>query len=79
LLPALPELDVPDFDPATGEVALTWPSLDGQLYMLQGSGDLVAWKVIGGSEFNPFFGDGSPIEFVDQPGEERYFYRLTRP
>jgi len=78
-LPPLPELDVPDFDPTTGEAALSWPSVAGQLYMLQGSSNLVAWEVIDGSDVNPFFGDGSPIEFVDQPGGERYFYRLTRP
>ena len=78
-LPPLPPLRLVSHSPESGEATVAWPSAEGETYTLQSTADLAAWEVVDGSDFNPFAGDGSEIEFTDTPGTARRFYRLIRP
>ncbi len=78
-LTPLPQLALAAVDSAAGEATITWPSVDGELYMLQGSEDLATWTAVDGSDTAPFQGTGAPLVFVDPRPDARYFYRLTRP
>lgn len=78
-LPPLPQLAITSVNRLANEVTLSWPTTSAELYCLQGSGNLVDWTVLDGSDINPFLGTGSPEVFVDPRSDDRYFYRLIRP
>ncbi len=75
----LPALSITAVDRQAGQVTITWPTMNGGLYCLQGSASLTSWSIVNGSDTNPFVGTGNPIIFVDPRNEDRYFYRLIRP
>ncbi len=79
LPPPLPLPRLVSYDAEEGEATIAWLSVEDESYTLQGSSDLADWQPLDGSDWNPFAGDGSEIEFTDLAEGPRKFYRLIRP
>ena len=64
-----------EIDRATGEVTMTWNSRPGQMFLVEGSSDLVFWRVL---DDNVAAGEGGMTSYIDLEGgrETARFYRV---
>ncbi len=71
----------PSIAPASGNVTITWNSLEGGTYKVEASGNLQSWSVLNAAQAAA--GNATSTPFVDSasalPGNNpRRFYRVTR-
>jgi hypothetical protein len=64
-----------EIDRGTGEVTMTWNSRPDQIFIVEGSSDLVFWREL---DDNVAAGEGGMTSYIDLEGgkEDTRFYRV---
>jgi hypothetical protein len=76
--PAMPETWItgPTLSPATGDVTLTWSSVEGGTYKVEASGTLQTWTTL--SAALPAASGATQTSLTESDSSSRRFYRISR-